>query len=270
MSLHRISCCLPMILVISTVAFAEAEKLPIDKEKQQADPQRILEEKLDQKRDFEFRRTSLKDALAEISQKSKIPIAIDAEGLKFEGLTQNISQTLALKDFTIREALCLILEGRGNQSLARNPTTLIVIYDAKTQGLILSTRRSAEGKKLPVYPLKTLTLEEKLQQKIDVSFRKTALQDAFAYIATQSGIPIVVDGEALKAVGFTKNMNQEMNLGTVTVQEAILGLMKGKGHSIIKSNPETLVMIYNEQTRGFTVSAVPYATDKGLKPYEFK
>lgn len=119
-------------------------------------------------------------------------------------------------------------------------------------------------------PAKPLTLEEKLKQKIEIDFRKTALQDAFAYIAEESKIPIVLDGDALKAVSFTQNMNQDMNLGTVTVQEALLGIMKGKGHKIISDNPDTMVLIYNEQTKGFTVSAVPYATDRGFKPYEFK
>ncbi|HUG18336.1 MAG TPA: hypothetical protein VMM56_05125, partial [Planctomycetaceae bacterium] len=119
-------------------------------------------------------------------------------------------------------------------------------------------------------PAKPLTLEEKLKQKIEIDFRKTALQDAFAYIAEESKIPIVLDGDALKAVGFTQNMNQDMNLGAVTVQEALLGIMKGKGHKIISDAPDTMVMIYNEETRGFTVSALPYATDQGFKPYEFK
>ena len=119
-------------------------------------------------------------------------------------------------------------------------------------------------------PAKPLTLEEKLKQNIEIDFRKTALQDAFAYIADESKIPIVLDGDALKAVGFTQNMNQDMNLGVVTVQEALLGVMKGKGHKIIEDNPDTMILILDEDSKGFTVSAVPYATDQGFKPYEFK
>jgi hypothetical protein len=119
-------------------------------------------------------------------------------------------------------------------------------------------------------PPRAITLEEKLQQKIEIDFRKTALQDAFAYISGESRIPIVLDGDALKAVGFTQNMNQDMNLGEVTVQEALLAIMKGKGHKIIEDNPDTMILILDEQGQSFTVSAVPYATDRGFKPYEFK
>ena len=270
MPLSRIVVGVLIVLVSSSLAFAEPEQSSPRKEKQASDEILKLERKLDKKLNLDFRRTALQDAVAELSKRSKIPISIDGESLKAEGFTQNMSQTIALKDTTVREALLSILSGEGHPIIADNSQTLIVLYDDKTHGFILTTSRFAEEKKLQAYPLKALTLEEKLQQKIGINFRKTALQDAFAYISGESGIPIVIDGDALKSAGFTQNMNQDMNLGFVTVQEALVGLMQGKGHRIIQDNPSTLVMIYNEQTKSFTVSTVPYAIDRGFKPYKFK
>ncbi|HUG18337.1 MAG TPA: hypothetical protein VMM56_05130 [Planctomycetaceae bacterium] len=264
MPLRPFLLCATILLVVTATAFAQ--------EKKQADEGQTLEEKLDQKLAVNFNRTPLKEAIAELSKQSKITIVIDGEGLKFPGLTQNMPLSLSLNDVTVREALQSILEGKGNRVLGGNPQTLVFTYDEKTQELRLSSRAQTEQKKMKIYELKpnVLSLEKKLQQKIDINFRKTALQDAFAYISGESKIPIVLDGDALKSAGFTLNLNQDMILGVVTAQEALQGLLQGKGHRIIQDNPDTLILIYNENTDGFTVSTVPYATERGFKPYEFK
>ncbi len=72
----------------------------------------------------------------------------------------------------------------------------------------------------------SLPIMQRLARKIDVDFRRTPLQEAFAYIAEESKINIVVDGDALKLAGFTKNMPQTFKADQVPVYEAIYGIIK--------------------------------------------
>ena len=52
---------------------------------------------------------------------------------------------------------------------------------------------------------------EGLNRKIEVDFNRTPLQDAMSFIAEEMQVTIVIDGDALKLAGFTKNMPQTMN-----------------------------------------------------------
>jgi len=72
----------------------------------------------------------------------------------------------------------------------------------------------------------SLPMKQRLERKIDVDFRRTPLQEAFAYIAEESKIKIEVDGDALKLAGFTKNMPQTFKADQVPVREAIYGIIK--------------------------------------------
>lgn len=148
MPLLPFSICLLIVLAFSALSIAEQRQTPSVKE------QRTLEELLDQKLDFDFRRTALQDVVAELSKKSKIAISIDGESLKAEGFTRNMSQTFALKNATVREALLVLLEGNGNRAIADSPQKLIVLYDEKTHGFMLTTSSFAKRQMREAYPLK--------------------------------------------------------------------------------------------------------------------
>lgn len=61
---------------------------------------------------------------------------------------------------------------------------------------------------------------------MDIDFRRTPLQEAFAYIADEAKIPIEIDGDALKLAGFTKNMPQTLKIENATTLQAIYGIVK--------------------------------------------
>jgi hypothetical protein len=143
-----------------------------------------------------------------------------------------------------------------------------------------STRTDFYGSKAPPTAVasseeqKPKTLEEKLQQKIEIDFRRSLMNDAFAYISDDSGIPIELDGEALKLAGFTQNMPQVMKLGEVTVAEAIKAIFRGEGNAIIKDQltkgTGEMVVCVDESKQGLIVTTKKYAEDNKIPVYQLK
>jgi hypothetical protein len=66
---------------------------------------------------------------------------------------------------------------------------------------------------------------DRLKLNIFVDFRRMPLQEAFGYIGESIKTEVFIDGDALEAAGFTQNMEQTFNLGSVpavTALDAIL------------------------------------------------
>lgn len=105
------------------------------------------------------------------------------------------------------------------------------------------------------------SMSDRLNLKIDVDFRRTPLQEAFAFISDETKTTIDIDGDALKLSGYTQNMPQTMNLGQVTVKETFKNILKQYGQMCIVSD---------EGTKTFTVMTLPVAEQKGLKPLVFE
>lgn len=119
------------------------------------------------------------------------------------------------------------------------------------------------------------TLAEKLQQKIEIDFRRTLMNDAFAYISDDSGIPIKLDGEALKLAGFTQNMPQVFKIeGETTVAKAIKAIFRGDGNAIIKDQlakgTGEMVVYEDKSNQGLIVTTKKFVTDNQIEPYELK
>ena len=67
---------------------------------------------------------------------------------------------------------------------------------------------------------------EKLGRKISVDFRRTPLQDAIAFVAQEVGVTIEINGDALKAGGFTKNMAQQYSAVDTPAKEVLLHILR--------------------------------------------
>ena len=120
----------------------------------------------------------------------------------------------------------------------------------------------------PVVVSKQPTLPEtmagRLQLPVLVDFRRMPLQEAFAYIADEMKVEVVINGDALKLSGMTQNMAQNINLGEVRAIEAI---------DAIVSNPDykgLLVIVVDEQQKRIQVTTRPVATEAGLTIYDTK
>jgi len=104
---------------------------------------------------------------------------------------------------------------------------------------------------------------DRLQMKVLVDFRRTPLQEAFAYLGESIKTEVVIDGDALKGAGFTQNMPQTFDLGSVTAQAAL--------HEIIKKYAEErdpLVLIVDENGKKLLLSTKVKAAADGLTVFD--
>ncbi len=104
---------------------------------------------------------------------------------------------------------------------------------------------------------------DRLKMKVLVDFRRTPLQEAFGYIGESIKTEVVIDGDALKGAGFTQNMPQTFDLGTVTAQAAL--------HEIIKKyaqERDPLVLIVDESGKKLMLSTRVKAAADGLTVFD--
>ena len=104
----------------------------------------------------------------------------------------------------------------------------------------------------------------KLKTEVEVEFARIPLQDAFKFIAEKCEIEIEIDGESLKAAGFTKNMPQTLTLGKATGLEAIGALLKK-----YENEKTTLVLIIQEDEKKALITTTEFAEKNKLTPFEF-
>jgi len=116
--------------------------------------------------------------------------------------------------------------------------------------------KTTEDPKLPELVL------DRLKMKIDMEFARTPLQDAFAYIADECKVDHYIDGDALKASGYTKNMPN-----TFAMNDSGLAGIKA-----IFDAPqrEQLCLVIQQDKKRFLITTLPFAKDQGLTPYKFE
>ena len=122
----------------------------------------------------------------------------------------------------------------------------------------------------PAAPTKTQSADpnlpelvlDRLKMKIDMEFARTPLQDAFAYISDECKVDHYIDGDALKASGYTKNMPNTFSMNDT-------GLA---GIKAIFDAPqrEQLCLVIQQDKKRFLITTLPFAKDQGLTPYKFE
>lgn len=106
-------------------------------------------------------------------------------------------------------------------------------------------------------------LKELLRTKIDVDFRRAPLEDAFNYIAGEAKFDIYVDGDALKAAGYTKNMPQTFKDDGIVASSALAKI-------ITSGKYDKMCFVIDEAKSLVTVTTLQAAEDKKLKVYDMK
>lgn len=104
-------------------------------------------------------------------------------------------------------------------------------------------------------------LSQRLAQPVEASFSRVPLQEALAYLAEEAGAELEIDGDALKDAGYTKNMAQQFDLGTVPIGRAI-------GH--IAGQYEKMVVVFDEPANTVRVLTKSYAERRGLTAETFE
>jgi len=108
-------------------------------------------------------------------------------------------------------------------------------------------------------------IADRLKMKIDVDFRRTPLQDAFAYIAGEIKTTIDIEGDALKAGGFTKNMPQTFQGDKLTALDAIGKILER--YQDPQKPAQTMVIVVNEEKKTILVATQAYCDQHKLTVY---
>jgi len=103
---------------------------------------------------------------------------------------------------------------------------------------------------------------DRLKTKIEIDFRRTPLYETFDYIGEETKTNIILDGEALKLVGYTKNMAQTMNLGMVSGLGAIQAIFNVK-------DQDQMCLVIDQSKKTATITTKPYAKQNNLKVFVF-
>lgn len=109
-------------------------------------------------------------------------------------------------------------------------------------------------------------IADRLKLKLDVDFRRTPLQEAFGFISGELKTTIDIDGDALKAGGFTKNMPQTFQAEKVTALAAI-GMILGNYQDPQKPS-NTMVIVVDEAKKVITVTTKAFADQQKLTTYD--
>ncbi len=106
-------------------------------------------------------------------------------------------------------------------------------------------------------------ITDRLRMNLLIDFRATPLQEAFGYIGESIRTEVVIDGDALKAAGFTQNMPQTYDLGKVTALKAIDTILQKYA-----SERDPMVLLVDEAGKKLIVSTVSKAKADGLTVFD--
>ena len=98
-----------------------------------------------------------------------------------------------------------------------------------------------------------------------IDFRRTPLQEAFGFIGESIKTEVSIDGDALKGAGFTQNMPQTMDMGSVTALAAIDRILENYA-----KERDPLVLIVDEKQKKLILSTKTKSEADGLQPYDTK
>lgn len=109
-------------------------------------------------------------------------------------------------------------------------------------------------------------IADRLKLKIDVEFNRTPLQEAYAFIATEIKTKIEIDGDALKAGGFTKNMPQSFKMEKAAVKDIVAKLLEK--YQAPDKPSQTMVIVVDEAKKMIIVTTQGFCDQKNLTPYD--
>jgi type II secretory pathway component GspD/PulD (secretin) len=111
---------------------------------------------------------------------------------------------------------------------------------------------------------KPLEVARVLQQNVQADFNRTPLADLFENLSEQLGIKFVIDADALKDAGLTRNMPQTFQLGEAQACEllyAVLAQYQDLG------NANSLVISIDEELRIVHVTTSKFAREQNRPIY---
>lgn len=103
------------------------------------------------------------------------------------------------------------------------------------------------------------TVMERLKTEFEIEFARKPLADAFAYLGEETKVNFVIDGDALKMAGYTKNMPQTFSLGKAPGTKGIYTILTWPMQ-------EKLCLVINDARMEALITTTAAAEAQGLKP----
>lgn len=103
------------------------------------------------------------------------------------------------------------------------------------------------------------TVMDRLKTEFEIEFARKPLADAFAYLGEETKVNIVIDGDALKMAGYTKNMPQTFSLGKAPGTKGIYTILTWPMQ-------EKLCLVVNDARMEALITTTAAAEAQGLKP----
>lgn len=107
---------------------------------------------------------------------------------------------------------------------------------------------------------------DRMKMKMDIDFRRTPLQDAILFISGEMKTPIEIDGDALKAGGFTKNMPQQFTGDKMTAQDALAKILER--YQDPQKPGQTMVISVNEEKKMIILTTKAFAEQQKLPIFD--
>lgn len=103
------------------------------------------------------------------------------------------------------------------------------------------------------------TVMERLKTEFEIEFARKPLADAFVYLGEETKVNFVIDGDALKMAGYTKNMPQTFSLGKAPGTKGIYTILTWPMQ-------EKLCLVVNDARMEALITTTSAAEAQGLKP----
>ncbi len=102
------------------------------------------------------------------------------------------------------------------------------------------------------------TVMERLKTEFEIEFTRKPLADAFAFLGDESKVTFVIDGDALKMAGYTKNMPQTFTLGKAPATKGIYTILTWE-------KQEQMCLVVDDAKMEALITTTADAQAKGLK-----
>ncbi len=115
---------------------------------------------------------------------------------------------------------------------------------------------------------KLSVVRQKLEKRIDINFKRTPLQEAFAFVGDEIGVAIELDVDALKAAGYTRNMPQTILSERITGLDAIGKLVEN--YQVSKRPEQSIVIVIDQGGKEVLVTTQAACDKLKLNSHKFQ
>ncbi len=139
----------------------------------------------------------------------------------------------------------------------------LLTWDESTRTNFKKSAATPDKPKETLTKLPDLVADRLKQLKVEIEFNRVPLQDCFKFISDECKVEIDIDGDGLKAAGYTKNMPQTMTLGKISGLEAVAAILQRYAKEKVP-----MVLVIQEDKKKALITTKEFAEKGNLTPAE--